>query len=168
MKLLRRTVMSLLVCGALTLAGAAVWFSHEGYRVYAVRTGSMVPTLRPGDAVLDAPAGRPLRTGQIVTFRSVGGGMAVTTHRIHHLDKSSIQTKGDANRTPDTARVHRPGVVGSVIATVPYGGYVLYFFSQAAGVASLVTALLGLVLLWTLFFPATRTVGASPAPLAAA
>jgi hypothetical protein len=45
-----------------------------------------------------------------------------------------------------------------VIRTIPHGGYVLYFFSQRAGIGALVAGLLALSLLWGLFFPASRDV----------
>lgn len=146
----------------------SVWFVRGDYRVYAVRTGSMSSTFVPGDAVIDAPVSGKLRVGDVITFHSQGvDGTALTTHRIHGFKGSAIQTKGDANGTPDISPVPRGNVVGKVISGIPRGGYVLYFFSQRAGVAALVSGLLALSLLWSLFFPAPERPDATPACLTA-
>ena len=151
-KVLLGTVMGLL----LIAFAAGAWYTHQGYRVYAVRTGSMTPTYLPGDAVIDGPVRGPLRVGDVITFRPSAGATTVTTHRIHHESASTVQTKGDANRTPDAVPVAKSNVVGRVIRGIPKGGYVLYFFTQRAGIAALMAALFALSMLWGLFFPAAR------------
>ncbi len=149
--------------GVLLLAiSAGVWFTHEGYRVYAVRTGSMMPTYLPGDAVIDAPVRSRLHVGDVVTFHPVSGSVAVTTHRVHRTTASNVQTKGDANRTPDPVPVARRNVVGRVIGGVPKGGYLLYFFTQRAGIAGLMAALFALCMLWGVFIPPARVTAHSP------
>lgn len=157
MRTLRILVKGFLALSLMAGIAGGTWFTRGDHRVYAVRTGSMSSTFLPGDAVIDAPVSAELRVGDVITFRSQGvDGTGLTTHRIHGFKGSDIQTKGDANRTPDIALVPRANVVGRVIAGVPKGGYVLYFFSQWTGVAALMTALLALSMLWGLFFPASE------------
>jgi signal peptidase len=118
--------------------------------LYVVHTGSMSPTLRPGDAVLDAPAGRP-HVGQVVTFRMPGEG--VVTHRVVRASRDDVRTKGDANRTADAWRVPNDDVVGVVRHRLPYVGYAIVYLQQPTGAASVIAILVSLLLAWRLFFP---------------
>jgi signal peptidase I len=163
MKNFRRITTGVVLCALLATLGGGAWLLHRGYRVYAIRTGSMTPTYVPGDAVIDAPtAGRTPDPGDVITFR--GGPAGVTTHRVHRVLQDGIQTKGDANRTPDIGRVATTGVVGKVIHAVPHGGYVLYFLSQGTGVGAVVSTLVALALLWSLFFPGTPATAPAVTP----
>ena len=69
-----------------------------------VETGSMAPTMEPGDGFVAVPmaiAG-PVETGDVVTFRAEtlnGGGL--TTHRVVGETSSGYVTKGDANPVTD-------------------------------------------------------------------
>jgi signal peptidase I len=140
-----------------TVAGLVAW--HEGYRVYAVKTGSMTPGLPPGDLVVDSPPDGAYDKGQVLTFESGATGPSaepVTTHRVLKVKADELVTKGDANRTPD---VHRPAlsdVVGEVVGQVPNGGYVLVYLSRWDGLASLVLALLTVWLSAELFLREER------------
>ncbi len=152
MTVVRRALVSVLVAVALGLVVGAVTAWHDGYRVYAVRTGSMTPTYPTGALVIDAPAshGTP-SVGDVITFRVSTG---LVTHRVYSISASGYATKGDANPTPDAWTIPRGDVVGHVVAGVAGAGYVLVFFQQPTGAATVVTALLALSLLWGLFFPA--------------
>jgi signal peptidase I len=66
----------LVVIGAGT-ATAVAW--NSGWRIYVVRTGSMAPSIRPGDVVNDVPA-KNIRLGEVTTFARVAG--SYTTHRV--------------------------------------------------------------------------------------
>jgi signal peptidase len=154
----KQSTRALLIAGVLLAAISGVLI-NSGYRVYAVRTGSMAPGLKPGDAVIDAPVGEPA-VGDVITFRA--GGSTVITHRVHDVSSAGIQTMGDANRTPDLTRVHPDGVVGKVIRSIPRGGYALYFLSQPSGVGAVMTAMLTLLMLWSLFFSAPDDRSAEP------
>lgn len=148
-----------LLTGAGT-AGLVAW--HQGYRLYVVHTGSMTPTLRPGDAVLDRPAPNAVIPGEIVTFTVHSGPDSVVTHRVNSIDGDTIKTKGDANPTPDPWTLRLTQVVGSKLLTLPYGGYLLVYLQHPEGIASVLTAVLALILLWQLFFPATASPGDEP------
>jgi len=83
------------------------------------------------------------------------------------IDGDAIRTKGDANRTPDTWSFASRQIVGVVTHRLAHGGYVLVYFQQPEGIASVMTAMLSIVLLWGLCFPGPRDDEPSPVEAAA-
>jgi signal peptidase len=84
------------------IAGLVLGF----WRFTVIETGSMRPTLNPGDiAVLTSEPPADLRRGQIVAFHPPGEPRLTVVHRVYSLhrlhDGSVIQTKGDANNSTD-------------------------------------------------------------------
>lgn len=111
-----------------------------GHLVLVVLSGSMAPTFRAGDLIVDravtpAAAAR-LRPGQVITYRLRGG--LLVTHRIVAVREGpSYQTRGDANATPDPLPV-RPGqVVGVYGWRVPYAGRLVLFVHRPLGAVGL-------------------------------
>lgn len=104
-----------------------------GHPVLTVLSGSMSPTIRTGDLIVDdqiAPGQAAfLKVGQIITFRSPTDASKFFTHRIfavrHTRDDVTFVTKGDANNAPDAVPVPASDVVGVFRDRVPFGGYVL-------------------------------------------
>ena len=146
----------LLVASALTIAGglAAAW--HQGYRMYAVRTGSMAPTYPTGALIIDAPArSRTPVVGDVITFRTIDG---LVTHRVHSREPQGLRTKGDANPAADTWLIAPHRVEGLVTWGLGGGGYALVFLQQPTGVAALMVLLVSVVLAWSIFFPPPRPV----------
>lgn len=140
---------------AVLLSGAAL--AHLGYRAYIVHTGSMAPTYRPGDLVIDRPARGTPKPGQVITFRHSADTSDVVTHRVVSVTASGlIRTRGDANRTPDAWQIPPAMVRGSVLADIPKAGFVLVFLKQPAGLGALGASALSLALLWSLFFPSPQ------------
>jgi signal peptidase I len=87
----------------------------------AAHTGSMIPTLQPGEAIVDQPVrGRPHR-GEIITFRYASGPDQVVTHRVYRESGGTIRTKGDANPTEDPWTLRASQVVGIPTAIIPTG-----------------------------------------------
>ncbi|MHB1433064.1 MAG: signal peptidase I [Streptosporangiaceae bacterium] len=152
MKTVRRLLSGLTALAAVAVLAALILAWHQGYRVYIVHTGSMIPAFRPGEALVDGPVIGPLHRGEIITFRYASGPDQVVSHRVFSDVGGVIRTKGDANPTKDPWTLRRSQVVGTPIAIVPDGGYALYYLSQPAGAASL--ALFGVTtwLLWGLCF----------------
>ena len=139
------------------MAGAAVLGYHDaGYRIYVVRTGSMLPNYRPGDAVVDRPPTGSYRVGEVISFRSASGQEAIVTHRIHDIAGDVIHTKGDANRTPDIWNIAAQDVTGEVLRTLPYAGYAFVYLRNPAGIASVLCFVLVLAQAWRLYFPAAE------------
>ena len=109
-----------------TVIGLAV-VRARGSQVLVVTSGSMTPTVLAGDAiVIGHPAPAALRRGMIVTFSGPGSHGRLTTHRIRSLrstpDGLYLQTKGDANDSPDPNFVAASAVVGTVQLRLPYVG----------------------------------------------
>jgi signal peptidase len=162
-------VAALLVIG---LVGTGLTFWLHGYRVYVVHTGSMEPTYMPGDIVVDKPAASTLHKGEVITFLHSEDSDDVVTHRfVGYTSNGLIHTKGDANRTPDAWEIRPDQVKGQALFEVPGLGYLLVYFRNPEGIASLATGVLAIALLWGFFFPAEGSTAADesaparPSPL---
>ncbi|MBV9832394.1 MAG: signal peptidase I [Marmoricola sp.] len=125
---------------------------HEGYRAYVVRTGSMVPTFSPGDAVLDRTTSGGYTVGDPITLEI--GPNVLVTHRLTRIDQQGLlHTKGDANPSADAWQLPATRVRGVVDRVLPNVGYAMVFLQQKTGIAGVMTMALSLVLLWGLCFP---------------
>lgn len=164
MKVVRLIAYAILAVSFLALgAGGILW--QQGYRLYAVQTGSMAPTYPTGTLVVAAPAtGQAPKVGSVVTFRAGGG---LVTHRVHAITADGIKTKGDANRVPDAWTIPTQQIMGQVTRAIVGGGYVLVFLQQPTGVPSLVLLALSIALAWSIFFPAARPGPVLPAHVTA-
>lgn len=144
---LARVVLSVAAaaCIAITLAfGVLLRRGNDGvaeilgHPVLVVLSGSMTPTFRPGDLIVDR--GRPgtelLHKGQVITFEEPGSGSQIlVTHRIFRVVKVAASTsdptgvgyvtKGDANNGPDPWTVEPSQVLGMYQWRLPWGGYIL-------------------------------------------
>jgi signal peptidase I len=84
------------------------------WRFTVIDTGSMRPTLNPGDvAILTSEPLAALRRGQIVAFHPPGEPRLTVVHRVYSLRRVRgsvvIQTKGDANNATDPWHAHLVG-----------------------------------------------------------
>lgn len=109
-----------------------------GYPVFVVAGPSMSPAIPMGAAVvLEQVPGSALVVDDVVSLRS-GPERAIFTHRITRVvDRDGepwIETKGDANPAADPSITPTSAVIGRVVASVPYGGYLLALLSTAPGV----------------------------------
>lgn len=148
----RRTVVVLTTLVALAAGAwlAVLW--NDGYRLYAVASGSMEPALPVGGVVVTAPPTDHYEAGDIITYPSgPGAALEVTTHRVAAVDGTDLQTWGDANPSPDPTPVAVDEVVGVVVASAPALGYLLVFLQQPTGVPALLGSLVMLIILWDLF-----------------
>ena len=98
-----------------------------GLRPMTVLTGSMRPTIQPGDMVVDerVPASQ-IRVGDIVTYQEPHGNRTIT-HRVRKVEISEgqarVTTRGDANDTVEKWVIPVTGDVGRVVYRVPKIGY---------------------------------------------
>lgn len=115
-------------------------------RSYVVLSGSMAPTMEPGDVILvDAVSAEAVEAGQIVTFEEDAG---VTTHRVLEVVEdgqlTALRTKGDANPEPDPGLVSNEDLVGRVMSVggtpivIPYVGQAVEAARTRLGVYALV------------------------------
>jgi len=101
------------------------------YRFYVVRSGSMTPTIRPGDVMVTGPAPRVLKPGQVVVFRKDNDRIA---HRIIKVvNRTQVRTKGDANPAPDPFLVSITDIEASALFPIPYLGYLVWFIRSRLG-----------------------------------
>jgi len=96
-----------------SVTGVPVFLSY-------VETGSMEPTLQPGDGFVSVPkaVSGPIQEGDVVVFRSesVQDGR-LTTHRVVEVTDRGLVTKGDANPFTDQASGEPPVKRAEVVAT---------------------------------------------------
>ena len=112
---------------------------------FVVLSGSMEPTLSPGDVVV-VDASAPIRENDVITF-STGGTGVPTTHRVVSVLADGYETKGDANENADAATVSASAVHGRVVLVAPLVGHVLLWTNTGVGFLALVViplTLLGL------------------------
>ena len=98
------------------------------FSVFVVRGGSMEPTIHVGSVVLVDRSDRAPQVGAVVTFDDPLEG--TVTHRVVGVGASSFQTKGDANASVDVTRRNPSEVIGTVLFSVPFVGYLLYLLEQ--------------------------------------
>ena len=119
-----------------------------GHELVVIRGGSMEPAIHLG-SVTEVSQARPadLRPGDVVMLKETNG--VLVSHRITRIveqpDGLYIETKGDANASPDPVLVPVALVVGRVDLAIPGLGYLLYLLTIPIGLLSV----LGLAL--TLF-----------------
>jgi signal peptidase I len=112
----------------------------------------MEPAIHVGDAVLvRSPDGLP-SVGEVITFRP-SESTGLVTHRVVRVDGGTVTTKGDANDTEDTWLLDQTMIVGDLHGRLPSIGYVLIFLRQPTGVASVITLVVAICMLWRMCFP---------------
>ena len=151
-----------LLIAAIIVFGAAVALSVFGkagtYQLFVVQSGSMKPSIEIGSVLLVQPTSQikkvasPLPSamfnkGDIVTYLS---GDNPITHRVFAVEDSdgqfTYQTKGDANRTPDQAKVAEGQILGKVLLTVPYVGHAVSFAKTQLGYIFLIVIPITLII----------------------
>lgn len=123
-KLLTRTAEFIVLVLVLTiLVGQLV---GQPVLVSYVETGSMAPTLSPGDGffVIPAALAGPIESGDVIVFEAKtlhGGGL--TTHRVVEETPQGYVTKGDANPFSDQAGDEPPVKQAQIVGVaVQIGG----------------------------------------------
>jgi signal peptidase len=116
------------------LAAVLVTFSvmsATGYvKARVVLTGSMQPTINPGDIVITAPVTRvEPKIDDVAAYqarRFDGAPVGVFTHRIMSGDgQSGWVLKGDNNPSPDIQKPKNNDILGVVIFVIPWLGNLL-------------------------------------------
>lgn len=150
---LTTALVALMVILALLLAGARVL----GLQVYTVLSGSMEPNYHVGSIIyVKETAPEELKVGDAISFMISEN--TVATHRIIEIlpdeddpDVIRFRTKGDNNDIADTNPVHCNNVLGKVVGTIPYLGYVSDFVQNPPG--TYITMAAALILVLIVFVP---------------
>jgi len=110
------------------------------YKLLIVESGSMEPAIKTGSVVVVKPADS-YKIGEVITFND-GGKDKTTTHRVADIEVVSGKvyyiTKGDANNAEDSGKVSETKVVGKVLTSIPYAGYLLAAAKEPIGFVLLV------------------------------
>ncbi|WP_058365671.1 signal peptidase I [Haloparvum sedimenti] len=130
---------------------------------YVVLTASMTPAIAPGDVVIvDDRGPEAITEGDVITFRR-GDEQVPVTHRVVGVEERNgdraFATKGDANEDADSGLVPASNVLGTVVLTIPYLGYVIQFGNSPYGFLALVVVPFGLLVIteiWSLVGPRIR------------
>jgi signal peptidase len=144
----------LLVGTVIGLVLAAQIGPKLGHQPIIIEGGSMAPAI-PLGALVDVVQVQPadLAAGDVVTFESANG--VLVTHRITRVvslpDGLYIETKGDANESPDPVFLPASAVKGRVDFSLPLLGFLLYVLATPIGIVSIVSlALMMLFAIWLL------------------
>jgi signal peptidase len=139
----RRLVDLLLLAAGVAILAGGIAFHIADLHVQTVLTGSMRPTVSPGDlAITQGVPVSSLRAGDVIVFTPPAETQFVL-HRIASREGDVITTKGDANNVADPWRVTLQGATGYRLAfVVPYLGWLTELRSAGLIVAGLCVALL--------------------------
>lgn len=118
---------------------------------FVVLSGSMEPDIKTGDAVIvDGVRPGQVAVGDVITFTR-DGASAPITHRVIEVTGDGptreFVTKGDNNEEADARTVPAANVVGRVVLTIPYIGFVIDFANTEPGYLLFVVVPIGLLIL---------------------
>ena len=123
------------------------------FQIKIVKSGSMEPALKTGSIVFIMPR-NSYSVGDVVTFGEDSKNAIPTTHRLVATrtegNTSYFNTKGDANATQDPEEITQANIIGKVVFTIPFAGYILDFARQPWGFALLIGIPATLVVLYEL------------------
>lgn len=127
----------------LTLFGIAgllfLILSRTGISTDVVLSGSMEPGIRTGGLVFTDTRRRDPQTGDIITYRQRDVRI---THRVVRREGTVLITKGDANEGEDPLPVEAEQVLGTVIFSIPFVGYLVTFMKQRT-ILAILTVMIG-------------------------
>lgn len=127
-------VVSILLLGSLLFISAVPIFGDVQLKI--VTSGSMEPAINTGSVVVIKKA-ESYKENDVITFSSLINRSEPTTHRIisEQIQNGELvyQTKGDANPDPDTNYTFKSSVIGKVLFSIPFLGYVLAFAREPLG-----------------------------------
>lgn len=94
-----------------------------GLTPYAVKSGSMEPTIKTGSMtyVNQNYEVKKIKKDDIIAFGLKDN--TFVTHRVYEVHDDYFITKGDANKTPDARYVYHQEYKGKIIFSLPYVGY---------------------------------------------
>ena len=139
-----RNFLCIIICALFALVAV---MTISGAKGYSVASNSMSPEFNRGDVVfVKATPFEDLEKGDIVTVR-FNGREGTYTHRIVSIDydKKEIRTAGDKTGTVDTEGASESQILGKVLFSIPFVGYLSLLLTDTTYVA--VIALFVLVIM---------------------
>jgi signal peptidase I len=141
-------LIGILIAFGILVPAASMVAPAFGREIFAIRGHSMSPTIPMGAAILVTHRDvADVNPGDIVTWQSPNG--AYVTHRVLQVVEENgqllVQTKGDANDSPDPSAVPASAFIGVVEGWVPAAGYGMILMSTLAGLISWLSFGLALV-----------------------
>jgi signal peptidase I len=113
---------------------------EKNIEIKIVESGSMEPKIPTGSLVFVLPTGS-YKEQDVITFNNPSSHIP-TTHRIVAIDTHDgvlwFTTKGDANEEVDTEQTPYSRIIGEVVVSVPYAGFILDFARQPLGFSFLI------------------------------
>jgi signal peptidase len=97
-----------------------------------ILTGSMEPSIKPGDLTLIRKCNiDEIKIGDVIEYKLEDYNIV---HRViviyNYYEETVLITKGDANKSPDVSPVTSQQVIGKLEYTIPYIGYPAYLFQK--------------------------------------
>ncbi len=132
-----KEIVSVLIAVAL-LAPAIIYlipFVVDGYYSSVIMSGSMEPAVQVGSIVVTQKIDVDnVNAGDIIVFhRSDSKTLHRVIDKIVENESYYFKTKGDANEDPDPWIVQPEQVQGSLLLTIPYYGYLIYYAGTSIG-----------------------------------
>lgn len=114
----------------------------NGFKVFTVVSGSMEPQIHTGSIVFIQNEAA-YKIGDIITFVPQTSKRGDTvTHRIYAIKNKNgetlFETKGDANKVPDTELVPSSSVLGKEIFAIPFLGFPIAYAKTQQGLIFLI------------------------------
>lgn len=115
----------------------------NNYKIMAVMSGSMAPTISTGSIIVIKPA-TEYKLDDVVTFKSYNSQKKndYTTHRVVGIDditgREIFYTKGDANESRDSGSLTKDQIKGKVIFSVAFVGYIVGYAKTLPGLVIII------------------------------
>ena len=108
--------------------------------LYTIISPSMEPNINVYDVVITKKTkAEDIKEGDVITFISsstLGEGLTIT-HRVKSVIKTEgdvkFRTQGDNNPIPDSALVTSNNLLGKVVFTIPFLGYIQFMLQSKSG-----------------------------------
>lgn len=119
-----------------------------GNRLYIVDSGSMMPTINVNSLIIvKEKLAEEIEVGDIITYYGRERVNRITHRVVDKVDNGeAFITRGDANNTDDPNPLGRERLIGKVIYSLPYIGYVFRFLSSTPGIVFIIS----LSMLWVI------------------
>lgn len=123
-----KTLFVILLAAAAFFLAITVLPIPGNIKLFTVMSGSMEPAIKTGGVVVVSPLSE-YKVGDIISFSVVEDKMVSVTHRITRIEQTNNETvyivKGDGNELEDSDPVKKNEIIGKVIFTIPWMGFLL-------------------------------------------